>query len=70
MPNMPSDDSLIQLALTIAADKIATDPLLRDSLSKRLLSPGFVDPDLIVSRLLTLRDRSHPRAAIGFPRHR
>lgn len=56
MPLTPSDECLVDLALSIAADRIATDPWLRDNLSKRLLPSGTVDRDKIVSRLLALRD--------------
>lgn len=60
MPYLPSDKALIDLALSVAADKIATDPVLRDSLNKRLLSIDSIDPDSVVSRLLDIRDRNAP----------
>lgn len=56
MPHLPPDNVLIDLALSVAADRIATDPVLRDALSKRLLSIGSVDPDSVASRLLAIRD--------------
>jgi hypothetical protein len=55
MPAMPSDKSLIDMALLVTADKIATDPWFRDSLVDYLPGCTSADPEAIVSRLFTLR---------------
>lgn len=56
MIKVPPDTALLNLAIEIATDRLATDPYLRDSLARRL-SCCELDPNQVVSQLLTLRGR-------------
>jgi len=52
---LPPDNYLIRISLRIAADKIATDPILRDLVVRHLPSLyGAPDPDAIAQRLIYL----------------